>query len=206
MKNFRLTPLQSGLLGAIIGSLLMQNLLPLLNQQEWWPGHSEHSHTHENSDYHVHADFHLVVDDTVVDLATPEYMSTAEKILHADVHLHDDDGSVIHYHAPDISFVEFLDSLGITLTADCLTINEETICVDKERQLALYVNEEIWTDPIADYVPTDLDRILLYLGSGDEIKQREFMEQVEDRSCIFSGSCPERGIAPPESCGLTCEL
>jgi hypothetical protein len=204
MNLKQLTPLRSGALGLLIGLVSTYTLSPLLSEQEWWPGHTEHNHS---SGYHIHADFLLVSEDTIIDLSHPEYMSTAEKVLADDVHLHDEDGTVIHYHAEGITFATFLASLGITLTDTCLTLPEKGIvCSDENTEVVLYVNNTRYEKPITSYISEDLDRVLLYAGKRDKSKQAEFLNQVADRACIFSGSCPERGIAPGESCGLTCEL
>ena len=89
---------------------------------------------------------------------------------------------------------------------DCLTIDTETYCTNETESVALFVNGERWSHSLKDYVPQDLDRVLLYFGTLEEALITTYLETVPDEACIYSGSCPERGIAPPESCGLTCEL
>ncbi|MEZ4194979.1 MAG: hypothetical protein R3B53_01095 [Candidatus Paceibacterota bacterium] len=212
MQN-KFTPLQVCLMGIIVGMLLMNYLLPTLIDSERWPGHSDDGHSHEDGDYHVHADFLLVVDGDIVDLSLPQFMSTAERKLSDNAHLHDDDGTVVHMHARDISFTTFLKSFKfledrpMLVTNTCLELPEaRKICNDDENEVVLYVNDEVYAGDLTEYVPADLDRVLLYAGKKDEKTIKEYLSKVEDRACIFSGSCPERGIAPPESCGLTCEL
>ncbi len=196
--------IKAGACGLLIGALIMQFTLPFLMEQEWWPGHSSHSHTTE---YHIHADFIVVVNDELVNLSTPEYISTTEKKLSDDVHLHDGNGAIEHLHAEGITFANFLATLGITLTDTCLSLKEEAaICQSEETAVALYVNDERFTDKVTSYIPVDLDRVLLYVGSSDENVRGNFRGQVGNRACMFSGSCLEQGIPPPESCGLTCEI
>lgn len=189
--------------GFCLGIIGMYVLIPFLQTQEWWPGHTTHDHSTE---YHTHADFQIVINDQVLDLSAPEYMSTAEKILAPHVHLHDGDGSVVHYHAEEVTFASFLSSIGITLTDTCLTAASQTVCMSDTEEVALFVNEERYTKPLTTYVSTDLDRVLLYAGTTLTTSPDQYLDLVEDRACIFSGTCPERGIAPSESCGLTCEL
>ncbi len=191
------------LLGAIIGSSIAFLTLPTLETFEWWPGHTSH---HHSTDYHAHTDFLVVLAGEVIDFSDERYMTNAVKKLHDDVHLHDSDGKVAHYHAPNISFATFLTSLGLTLSDTCLTVASDTICTNDTNEVALYVNGDRYPDYLTSYIPTDLDRILLLAGPISENSPEKFLNQVEDRACIFSGSCPERGTAPPESCGLTCEL
>lgn len=212
MQN-KFTPLQVGIIGIIVGMLITNYLLPKMESQEWWPGHDQQDHGHDEGAYHVHADFLLVVDGDVIDLSLPKFMSTAESKLSDDAHLHDDDGTVVHMHAKDVSLATFLKSFKfledrpMLLTDTCIELPEAAkICNDEENEVVLYVNDNVYEGNLTEYVPEDLDRVLLYAGVKDEKVIKEYLGRVEDRACIFSGSCPERGVAPAESCGLTCEL
>lgn len=159
-------------------------------------------------DYHIHADFLVQTGETVHEFGTAEFMTTAEQKLHSDAHLHDEDGDVLHMHLENVPFMEFLNSLGITLTDGCLSISdtEEAYCETDSDEVALYVNEERWAGDISTYIPQDLDRVLLYVGPVETAPLSDYLEAIPDDACFYSGSCPERGIAPPESCGLTCDL
>ena len=194
-----------GIIGLIIGALSFYLVSPFLISSEWWPGHTAHNHSDE--EYHIHTDFLVVVEDEIIDLSGNEHMSTATQTLHKHVHLHDNDDNLLHVHHENISFVEFLASLNITLTDSCLTLpSKEVRCTDGTTQLMLYVNNEQFTGPLSSYTPKDLDRVLLYLGTNGNTAEAIFGPKITDEACIFSGSCPERGLPPPESCGLTCEL
>jgi hypothetical protein len=70
----------------------------------------------------------------------------------------------------------------------------------------LFVNGELYSAPYTEYEPVDDDSILLYYGDPQNESIQSYIEEIPDDSCYYSGTCPERGIAPPESCGLTCEL
>lgn len=155
---------------------------------------------------HVHADFLIMIDDQRIDLTDKKYQSSAEAILHKNVHLHDGEDNVVHRHAEDITFVEFLDSLGFTLTNECLSNDiGESFCTNNEKNVALYVNGDI-VENVANYIPQEEDQILLYYGIKGSQKVFEYQTAITDESCIYSGTCPERGVAPAESCGLTCEI
>ena len=156
--------------------------------------------------YHVHADFKIYIGNEAIDLSQDEYMTTASKELSDHVHLHDGDGDVEHIHLEGVTFVEFLSTLGLTLTNTCLTYDEKEYCSDEDDGLSLYVNEEKYQEPIASYIPKDEDRILLFFGNITNVSIQTLLDSVTDDACYFSGTCPERGVAPPESCGLTCEL
>lgn len=191
-KNFILESLAC-LVGIIIGGIVAYNVI--------FP-------TPDSSDeYHTHADFLIQIDGNFVDLSKPELMTTSLQQLHKHAHLHDDNGKVLHLHEENISFVEFLSSLGTTLTNNCIIIKDgDEVCANDDKTLVLYVNDNPWTDDILNYIPQDLDRILLYYGDKHDLPDSNLLEGVANDACLYSGSCPERGIAPPESCGLTCEL
>jgi hypothetical protein len=167
-----------------------------------------HQHEHATDEWHTHADFKVYIQGTALDFSKPTYMTTPLQEPHRFAHLHDENGQVLHLHAPNITFAEFLSSLGYSLTEECFTTaTGDSHCTDETNTLVLYVNNQpLDRSAHATYQPADLDRILLIYGnySSDEID--DLLAAVSDESCIYSGSCPERGIAPAESCGLTCEL
>ena len=201
------TELLACALGIIVGGAVANLFLQL--QQ---PDFHLHTSTHPIADptdgeYHVHADFLIYIGDEQVDLSDDQYMTTASQHLSDTVHLHDNNGDVEHIHAEDQTFASFLSSIGFTLTDSCLTLDTDTTyCSDETEEVLLYVNNELYTDPISTYVPVDDDRILLYYGDATNPAIASYLDAVPYDSCYYSGTCPERGTAPPESCGLTCEL
>lgn len=159
-----------------------------------------------SDEYHTHADFLVVINDEVLDFTQEKYQSRLGTIKDPDVHLHDNQGDIIHTHAEGVSMNQFLNSIGFMLTPSCLvTDSTQRFCVDESNALTLYVNGEPVEQP-GDYVPLDNDRILLYYGPDNMTTVTNYLDSVTDEACIYSGTCPERGVAPPEECGLTCEL
>ncbi len=162
--------------------------------------------TYYEDKVHVHADFVVVINDQRINLSEEKYQSSVRQVLHKNVHLHDGDDHVVHRHAEGITYGEFLQSLGFTLTNECLTNDAgEKFCTDENNVLALYVNEVPQT-VLTEYIPQEENKVLLYYGTRNNPKLREYLNTVTDESCIYSGTCPERGTAPAESCGLTCEI
>lgn len=155
---------------------------------------------------HVHSDFLINIQGETIDLSDDTYQSSAEQILLEDFHLHDNVGTVIHRHAAGLTLASFLKSLGFELTNECLTLDSgETYCSNQEHKLLLYVNGLIEQSPTT-YIPQEGDRILLYYGDAGNRDIQSYLNAVTDEACIYSGTCPERGTPPPESCGITCEL
>jgi len=157
------------------------------------------------TEVHVHSDFLFVINGTKVDLTGPEFQSHSEQILHKSLHFHDGVDTMIHRHADDVTFGDFLSSLGFSLTDSCVTTNtEESFCTDQSKTLTLLVNGTNVTE-IGNYIPQEGDKILLYYGDTPS-QLSTLQSQITNDACLYSGTCPERGEPPFESCGLTCEI
>ena len=200
----RLSIVNSFLIGLLVGASAMYMW------QMMYHDHSDHHDNHPiadpfDSEYHVHADFHIVINDVLVNLDDARFQTTSQQELHEHAHLHDNNGDVKHIHDTRITFAEFLDSLGITLTDTCVTLDNQ-FCNNDTEQLVLFINGEAYPDQITQYVPVDNDRLLLYYGTSDNLNLADYLAAIPDDACFYSGTCPERGVAPDENCGLQCEL
>jgi len=158
-----------------------------------------------DTEYHAHADFHIMVNDTLVDLSGDQFQTTSQQELHQHVHLHDNNSDAMHIHDTSVTFAQFLGALGIKLTDQCITFDNE-YCSNQTNQLQLYVNDELYTNTLTQYIPVDDDRLLLYYGTPDNPALPTYLTNVPNDACYYSGTCPERGVAPDENCGLSCEL
>ena len=173
--------------------------------------HSDDSHpigyANNENEVHVHSDFLVHLSGETYDLSADKYQTSSTQELHAHIHLHDNNDEVIHRHDHGVTMGQFFSSLGFTLTDECIiddTQNE--FCSDDSAELLIFVNDERIQNP-ASYVNQEEDRILVYFGDPQASEKiTELLLKITDRACIYSGTCPERGTAPPESCGLTCEL
>lgn len=156
---------------------------------------------------HVHSDWLLHIDGTTYDLTDDRYQSSSMQVLHEHIHLHDNNDEVIHRHDHGVTLEAFMRSLGFTLTDVCITNDlNETFCSDGGNELMVFVNDERIGD-FAEYVNQEEDRILIYYGDPENtLGIRDLLQAITDQSCIYSGTCPERGTPPPESCGITCEI
>lgn len=181
-------------------------VIAVTNRPQTEQPHDHSTHPHPD-DVHVHADFLMMINGEQFDLTKDEYQSGLKTgIKHDSIHLHDNQGNIIHRHANGVTLGDLFQSIGMELTADCLTISDsEQYCTNETNSLLLYVNKEINPDP-ANYVLTDADQTLLYYGAADAPEIETYLNQVTDEACIYTGTCPERGTPPPEACGLTCEV
>ena len=172
----------------------------------WYYERHQSSYPAYPDEVHVHSDFVLQITDQQIDLTDNRYQSYAGSVKHDDIHIHDNEDHVIHRHAEDITLVEFLASININLTSDCLTMDDGSeYCADENDELTLYVNGAQHKDPTT-YINQEEDQLLLYYGPRNNDQLPNYLDAITDESCIYSGTCPERGIAPAESCGLSCEL
>jgi len=188
------------ILGIIVGALIMRIFLVASTAEKQT---DNLSHT---DNVHVHADFLMILDSEKIDLTQDKYQSTVGDVKHPDLHLHDNQGNIIHRHAEGVTFGDFLHSINFSLIEECLTTDTgREYCADEDSILALYVNGDKYT-PIDSYVINDADQTLLYYGENDTEKISEHLGSLTDEACIYSGTCPERGTPPPEACGLTCEV
>lgn len=166
----------------------------------------QYEHEHDSEEFHVHADFLVYIGDEKFDFTQDKYQSTAKSLQSDKVHLHDNKGNVIHLHAEGITLGDFFTSLGFNLTNQCLvTDTKEEYCTDNDNTLTLYVNGKV-LENIANYQIIDNDQILLYYGTSTNPNLQSYLSEISDLSCMYTGTCPERGTPPPEECGLTCEI
>jgi hypothetical protein len=175
------------------------------------PDHDHQSTSHpigttQGEGVHVHGDFRLYIGDERIRFTDDKYQSSGATTHHASLHFHDGNDEVIHRHADGMTLVEFFNSIGITLDNECLTLDTGTeYCTNATGTLMLIVNNERTLD-IKNYIFAEEDRILIYYGDPKNPNIRDYTVGVTDLACVYSGTCPERGTLPTESCGLTCEV
>lgn len=163
------------------------------------------SQDHYDTEVHVHSDFAVYVNNQKLDFSQDKYQSSAGHEKNEHIHVHDKNGNVVHRHAEGVTFAEFLHSLGFMLTNDCFTLDTgEEFCTDASTTVALYVNGKEVKDKTG-YINQEKDRILLTVGTAGATIDEE-LASVTDEACVHSGTCPERGVPPVETCGLTCDV
>ncbi len=162
--------------------------------------------TDHSDEVHVHSDFLLVLDGQTFDLSDDRYQSTTYDVKHPSFHLHDGISTMLHRHAEGITMSEFLESLNFVVSEDCLTTDTgNQYCANDSNKLAFYANGYQVQDWL-NYVNQHEDQLLLYHGEMDQKVLSRWFDKIPDESCIYSGTCPERGDPPYESCALTCEI
>ena len=169
--------------------------------------------------FHEHADFALFLDTVRFDFAKDEFMSIKPCVaksnswvptayahgldLEEAVDLHNRDGNVVHVHQEGVTWHDFFESLKMGLE-DNLFVDHEgnQYKEDDTFEFYFFVNGER-VDTLADREIRDLDQVSISYHSNDNPPAFAGFEHgmVTNNACLFSGSCPQRGIAPLESCG-----
>lgn len=156
---------------------------------------------------HYHANLLVVINGAPLNLSQEKYMSTLQSPKSELTHLHDGDGSVIHYHAPNVPLWYFFHSIGIQLNQTCLTADTVPYCNEPGRSLQLFVDGTPVSD-IPGFVSHDKhataseDSLLLWFGSNDSRAIAEALSRNANHACWYDETCilPAGKTLPPESC------
>jgi hypothetical protein len=133
--------------------------------------------------YHGHIDFKVFINNNEFDFSRPQYDHIDPR---AHIHATNDFGGyVIHHHHREASMGIFFSSLNITFNSTCFG----EYCNNENSVLKLYVNGKE-NQEFGDYIPEDLDRILITYGPRDADTLEKQIEAVTDVACAFSQLCP----------------
>jgi hypothetical protein len=161
-----------------------------------------------HSDFHQHVDLRIVIDGRVVDLSSDEYQSSTYVYKDEHIHLHDNNGSVVHLHKPGVTLATFLKTLDMELTDECLVTSEgKEYCPLRtpEKTLQVIVNGEDRSEKGA-YQFQDLDKVLVYFGPPVQSQIDAQVQLITDDACLYSETCPERGKPPIENCVASADV
>lgn len=184
----------------------------------------EHQYAQNPDPNHTHADFAVWIEGEQIDFSGNEYMSglstdesthdEADERHHEYLHLHDNNGHVIHSHKPGQTLGEFFESLGFVFSKDGLNLCAEVpgkegrrrVCEDEamHRNWIMIVNGV--QKPFFDtaYAFSDMDKILIVLPKTDDGDEHPeawgYWEKMTDDACLYSKTCPWRGDPPTENC------
>ncbi len=159
--------------------------------------------------YHAHFDFRMIVNAKEIDFSKDKYQESEKNKLNPSVHFHDGNGKVAHLHKKGIKLVDFTNSIKFVLNNECLTLDTGVkYCTGNGKTLKMFVNGKE-NKEFENYVPQDLDKILISYGNESITTLQKQIESVSNDSCIYSEKCPERGKPPTENCvgglGTGCE-
>ena len=90
---------------------------------------------------HSHISMVTVINGIPIDFSDIRYQLKSDL-----VHFEDGNGTYLHKHATGVTLPYFIETVGIKLTVDCLTIANREYCVDGENSLRTYLNREMFND------------------------------------------------------------
>jgi len=157
---------------------------------------------------HEHADFAVVIRGQQFDFGQKQFISTAEKELSPNVHIHSPRHTVIHIHREQTTWDEFFRSLGFELTDTCITLPAgERYCNTATEKLKFVVNG-VRIDSIMFEDLQGLSRVLISYGPETDDQVMQQYAHVTDQACIPSGLCLARGTGSgehgePEPCTVS---
>jgi hypothetical protein len=111
---------------------------------------------------HEHAAFLVKVNGQNIDFSQPQYQVQSDYI-----HVENGDGTTLHRHATNVTFVDFLKSVKMDIDKknNCLTFTNGTeYCDDDNNKLRTFINGNS-TGSISDYVLNNNDRLLVIYGN-----------------------------------------
>lgn len=148
--------------------------------------------------FHIHADFAVYLEDHFKNFSDDRYMSTPANPVSTYLHLHDNNGEVIHFHSEGYDIGDFFSSINMNFNETCLVTDDgRSYCTNETHELVFMVNGTR-NEQYGSYVPEDLDRLLIaYVQRGTDLEL--IMDDVSDKACIQSEKCPERGEPSDES-------
>ena len=111
---------------------------------------------------HEHAAFLVKVNGQNIDFSQPQYQVQSDYI-----HVENGDGTTLHRHATNVTFVDFLKSVKMDIDKknNCLAFTNGTeYCDDDNNKLRTFINGNS-TESISDYVLKNNDRLLVIYGN-----------------------------------------
>ncbi len=111
---------------------------------------------------HEHAAFLVKVNGQNIDFSQPQYQVQSDYI-----HVENGDGTTLHRHATNVTFVDFLKSVKMDIDKknNCLAFTNGTeYCDDENNKLRTFINGNS-NGSISDYVLNNNDRLLVIYGN-----------------------------------------
>ena len=111
---------------------------------------------------HEHAAFLVKVNGQNIDFSQPQYQVQSDYI-----HVENGDGTTLHRHATNVTFVDFLKSVKMDIDKknNCLAFTNGTeYCDDDNNKLRTFINGNS-TGSISDYILNNNDRLLVIYGN-----------------------------------------
>ena len=131
---------------------------------------------------HHHADVKVYINGISIDFSQRKYQLTTSFI-----HFEEGLGDVIHLHAPGLTIGHLLNSVGIKFNSDCLFIEGQSYCNDKDKKIKFYVNDQP-NKEFYNYVIKDLDKILISYGNENDLEIKKQLDSITNLAPKYSAA------------------
>ncbi len=120
---------------------------------------------------HIHADFKVYLNGQKIGFDQETYL-VKSAFAHVEREQRiEETGNVLHIHAKGVPLWLFFESLGMSFDSNCFKSDSKQFCNKGDSKLRFFVNG-LENDQFANYIPKNLDRILITYGKEDEIKEQ----------------------------------
>lgn len=132
---------------------------------------------------HEHAAFLVKVNGQNIDFSKPQYQVQSDYI-----HVENGDGTTLHRHATNVTFVDFLKSVKMDIDKknNCLAFTNGTeYCDDNNNnKLRTFINGN--SESISDYVLNNNDRLLVIYGNETDEQIANALDEVNKIKIQFN--------------------
>ena len=126
---------------------------------------------------HIHADFKVFINGKEINFNREDYF-VRSAFVHVERETNPEEtGKVLHMHAKGVPLWLFFKSLGMNFNSSCFVIDNKEFCNENGNKLRFFVNGKENYE-YGNYVPKDLDKILISYGSDEEISKQ--LESITD--------------------------
>ena len=132
---------------------------------------------------HEHAAFLVKVNGQNIDFSQPQYQVQSDYI-----HVENGDGTTLHRHATNVTFVGFLKSVKMDIDKknNCLAFTNGTeYCDDDNNKLRTFINGNS-TGSISDYVLKNNDRLLVIYGNETDEQIANTLDELNKIKIQFN--------------------
>ena len=132
---------------------------------------------------HEHAAFLVKVNGQNIDFSQPQYQVQSDYI-----HVENGDGTTLHRHATNVTFVDFLKSVKMDIDKknNCLAFTNGTeYCDDDNNKLRTFINGNS-TGSISDYILNNNDRLLVIYGNETDEQIANALDEVNKIKIQFN--------------------
>lgn len=164
--------------------------------------------TKPEEEVHIHANFLMVLKGNAKDFSLDSFQSPVScgiEEKHSDeleVHLHQNNGGVIHVHEKGVTYSDFFASEKITmeLSERCLVDeNGKNWCNTEKDTWRFFLNGEE-TPNLPQIVIDDNDSALLLYGYYTPSQINFYQKQIPTDACEYSHTCPTTNPLTEDNC------